>query len=705
MKIKDLKIGTKLLLSFLAVVLIFCAVAGFQILKMGDLGSLQDEGAMRAKDALIVSEIAMHLDESYGVIADGVINRNVAETKKQWLEVKTIAQQDIETVRKLSDNTEEKALAEEFAKYYNEYLNHFEVETLPILEKADSVAKRTQDALSVKDIQLRVEGVYPVAADAIINRKFTETRKDLANMKAIAEKDIEVVKGLADTAQEQALSQEFAKAYNIYLSTIEDKLLPAVENSTIVDQTIRDLDEQIDGLRDAVIAPLLKTNASISKETEAVLADEAMIREIDGNTDKARQAANIPLNKIVASINTEMATADELFDVTRKTTINISIVTSLLGVILAVLAAFLITRAISKPLLQAVETSNRLAEGDLTVVIDVSRKDETGQLLQAMKNMVEKLQEVVSDVQGAADNVASGAQEMSSTAQQMSQGATEQAASAEEISSSMEQMSSNIRQNTDSAVQTEKIAIKSSSDAKNGGKAVMETVSAMKQIATKISIIEEIARQTNLLALNAAIEAARAGEHGKGFAVVASEVRKLAERSQSAAGEISQLSATSVAIAEQAGDMLDKMLPDIQKTAELVQEISASSREQDTGAEQINKAIQQLDQVIQQNAGASEEMASTTEELSSQAEQLKATIAFFKLDSGKRRSTAVREQHSPRKQLAIGHMNRPRTVAGNRPITAPQGKPPKSANTERAIHLDMSSTSNADHLDEEFEKF
>jgi methyl-accepting chemotaxis protein len=699
MRIKDWKIGTKLFLSFFAVVLIFCAVAGFQIIRMGNLGNLQDEGAMRAKDALIVSEIAMHLDESYGVIADGVINRNVAETKKQWLEVKTIAQKDIEAIRKLSDNAEEKVLAEEFAKYYNEYLNYFEVETLPILEKADSVAKRTQDALSVKDIQLRVEGVYPVAADAIINRNFAEARKDLANIKTLAEKDIEVVKNLADNTQEKALADEFAKAYNTYLGTIENKLLPALENSTIVDQTIRDLDEQIDGLRDAVIAPLLKTNASISKETEAVLADEAKIREIDGKMDKARQAASAPLDKFVASINTEMAKADELFDSTRKTTINISIAISLFGVSLALLAAFLITRAISKPLLQAVETSNRLAEGDLTVVIDVNRKDETGQLLQAMKNMVEKLQEVVSEVQVAADNVASGAQEMSSTAQQMSQGATEQAASAEEVSSSMEQMSSNIRQNTDNAIQTEKIAVKSSSDAKNGGKAVMETVSAMKQIADKISIIEEIARQTNLLALNAAIEAARAGEHGKGFAVVASEVRKLAERSQSAAGEISQLSTSSVAIAEQAGDMLNKMLPDIQKTAELVQEISASSREQDTGAEQINKAIQQLDQVIQQNAGASEEMASTSEELSSQAEQVKTTIAFFKLDTGKQRYTTNSKQYHqpPKRHLAIGHMPPPK------PAVAKTNKP--TVKSSGAINLDMGGKGGTDRFDEEFEKY
>jgi methyl-accepting chemotaxis protein len=275
--------------------------------------------------------------------------------------------------------------------------------------------------------------------------------------------------------------------------------------------------------------------------------------------------------------------------------------------------------------------AREVARGNL--MVDLKKRSPEDELMAALQNMVNKLKEVVLEVQSAADNVASGSQQLASSAQEMSQGATEQAAAAEEASSSMEEMTSNIKQNADNALQTEKIAIKSSTDAQEGGKAVLQTVSAMKEIAGKISIIEEIARQTNLLALNAAIEAARAGEHGKGFAVVASEVRKLAERSQKAAGEISQLSSASVEVAEKAGDMLTKMLPDIQKTAELVQEISASSKEQDTGAEQINKAIQQLDQVIQQNAGASEEMSSTAEELSSQAEQLQSTIAFFKLEA------------------------------------------------------------------------
>ncbi len=268
--------------------------------------------------------------------------------------------------------------------------------------------------------------------------------------------------------------------------------------------------------------------------------------------------------------------------------------------------------------------------GNLT--IDVRERSEHDKLMQALNSMITRLNEVVVNVKLAADNVAVGSNQLSSSSEQMTQGASEQAASAEQASASMEQMASSINQNSDNAMETEKIAMKSADHAKEGGKAVEETVTAMKEIIEKISIIEMISGQTDLLALNAAIEAARAGEHGRGFAVVASEVRKLAERSQRAAAEINSLSVASMAIAEKAVKMLDKIVPDIQKTAELVQEISAAGKEQNMGAGQINKAIQQLDQVIQQNVSASEEIASTSEELAGQAEQLRNTIAFFRVE-------------------------------------------------------------------------
>ncbi|UPU35075.1 methyl-accepting chemotaxis protein [Geomonas paludis] len=363
------------------------------------------------------------------------------------------------------------------------------------------------------------------------------------------------------------------------------------------------------------------------------------LAEFKGETYKMEETAV----KLAQAATKSLAAASEIIDKAVMKVEKMLVGATLLAVLLCILLSVLVTRSIKVPLQKGVETADRLAAGDLTFEIGATTKDETGQLLAAMGTMLNKLKDVVTEVKAATDYVAQGSQELSSSSEEMSQGASEQAAAAEEASSSMEQMTSNIRQNADNAIQTEKIAVKSAEDAKDGGKAVLETVHAMKEIASKINIIEEIARQTNLLALNAAIEAARAGEHGKGFAVVASEVRKLAERSQKAAGEISELSANSVNIAERAGELLAKMVPDIQKTAELVQEISAASREQDTGAEQINKAIQQLDQVIQQNASASEEMSSTAEELASQAEQLQSTIAFFKIgDDGRGRTRAVK---------------------------------------------------------------
>jgi methyl-accepting chemotaxis protein len=275
------------------------------------------------------------------------------------------------------------------------------------------------------------------------------------------------------------------------------------------------------------------------------------------------------------------------------------------------------------------DRAKQIADGNLTVSIKPrSDKDE---LMLAFADMVEKLSDIVGEIIRGADNIAAAAVEMSTSSQQLSEGATEQAASAEQVSSSMEEMAASIQQNTDNAQQTEKIALKAADDIQEGSRSVNETVVSMKEIAEKISIIGEIARQTNLLALNAAVEAARAGEHGKGFAVVAAEVRKLAERSQSAATEIDQVSASSVAVAEKSGKLLEQIVPDIQKTARLVQEISASSMEQSSGSEQVNSAIQQLNQVTQQNAASSEEIASSSEELSGQADQLKDVITFFNL--------------------------------------------------------------------------
>ncbi|MGE4421579.1 MAG: methyl-accepting chemotaxis protein [Pseudodesulfovibrio sp.] len=323
-------------------------------------------------------------------------------------------------------------------------------------------------------------------------------------------------------------------------------------------------------------------------------------------------------------------------------TVGIGVVMLLLGVLVFILFA----RKLSGTIGATVTVMADINQGDLDVPRLAARtgrmRDEMDDLGAAVNAMGDKLREVVSEVQAAAESVTLGSGELTDTSQALAEGASNQASAVEEVSASMEEMTANIEQNTDNAQQTEKIARQAAGDAEEGGKSVTQTVEAMRQIADKIAIIEEIARQTNLLALNAAIEAARAGEHGKGFAVVAAEVRQLAERSGHAAAEISELSANSVAIAEQAGAMLDKMVPDITRTAELIQEISASSDEQNAGATQIKDAVLELDRVVQQNAAESEHVAAASETLSGHAMQLQQIIGYFRLGGSAAASPGAR---------------------------------------------------------------
>ncbi|AZF31641.1 Methyl-accepting chemotaxis sensor/transducer protein [Pseudomonas sp. R4-35-07] len=359
-----------------------------------------------------------------------------------------------------------------------------------------------------------------------------------------------------------------------------------------------------------------------------------------------------------------------LYENARLSIIAALVVALLIGIGLALFIA----RIISRPLRQAATAAGQLAEGNLNAHIEPGAKDETGMVLNAMRNMVGKLAHIIGEVRNAADNLASASEQVSATAQSMSQATSEQAASVEETSASVEQMSASINQNTENAKVTDGMASKAAKEATEGGESVQQTVVAMKKIAQRISIIDDIAYQTNLLALNAAIEAARAGEHGKGFAVVAAEVRKLAERSQVAAQEIGELSSSSVDMAEKAGKLLDEMVPSINKTSDLVQEISAASEEQAAGVAQINTAMTQLNQVTQQNASSSEELAATAEEMSSQAEQLQQAMSFFVLDSSPKAAVQGRgvdsagkpdrqppraEQQAPRKAFAYNVASAP----------------------------------------------
>jgi methyl-accepting chemotaxis protein len=366
---------------------------------------------------------------------------------------------------------------------------------------------------------------------------------------------------------------------------------------------------------------------------DALVAEDAHIKEV---TERMRNAVHA-IEPVVEKLSAEgTRLAGERADAvgTRAAWLaRVAMIIGLAAIVLSLVFAVFIVRSVLGQLgtdpMELVRITRLIADGKLGVRFDGGR--DSGSVYGAMRSMVEKLVGVVTNVSEASSNVTSGAEELNATAEVVAHGANQQAAGVEEVSASVEQIVVSIRQNSENAAKTESISRQASGDAEEGGRAVGETLQAMRDIAEKISIIEEIARQTNLLALNAAIEAARAGEQCKGFAVVAAEVRKLAERSGQAAAEISELSTNSVAVAEKAGDMLAKMVPDIQRTSELVQEISASSSEQSEGAAQVNSGIQGLDQAIQQNASASEELASTAEELSALARQLHHTVGFFDL--------------------------------------------------------------------------
>jgi len=456
------------------------------------------------------------------------------------------------------------------------------------------VFQRGEDSRKLKDIVSRIQAIYAVIGDSVINRKLDETKADLKELKSQAVLDSKTVLELVDTEGERKDASLFGAQLERYLRVFEEELIPLIEQDADGNMSqIQAVDGRLDEIRDEVLAPLARIDVSLIGETEE---------------------------------------ADEKFDtlaITLETTTMIVVVVALL---LASVIAFVISRAIVTPLTEMVVIANRLAEGDMTVTVDVQGKDETAQVKQALSNMINRLKSVVSEISTASMSLQSASEQVSSTANSLSQGSAEQAASVEETSASMEQMNATVQQNADNSKATENIATTASGKAKEGGIAVRRTVDAMTEIASKITLIEDIAYKTNLLALNAAIEAARAGEHGKGFAVVADEVRKLAERSQTSAQEINTLASDSVKVATQAGALVEELVPDIQKTSDLVQEISAASDEQTSGIEQVKTAIEQLDKLSQLNASSSEELAATAEEMSSQSGMLLETVGFFTID-------------------------------------------------------------------------
>jgi methyl-accepting chemotaxis protein len=494
-------------------------------------------------------------------------------------------------------------------------------------------------------------------------------------MESVTHETVTMLRG--DSKISQLADQ--AKILTLELRRYEKDTLLNMDNKPVMQSYQEKWKAQVAELRSVVSDLDSRVASDSSKQLVAAMDREigayergvdATVTGINEGTIKTPQQGNAKITEVKDEIHRMEAAATDLADKHRKImadkeetitdfarqTALVMFTVVLVTFITATFVTLVVSRGITRPVKAMAEHLSEMAQGsgDLTKRIEIASHDEVGQMATSFNSFIKKLEEIISEVRTSSDGIASAASQVASSAASLSQGTSEQAASIEETTSSLEEMSASITQNAENSRQMEQMAVKGARDSEESGSAVKESVTAMKQIAEKISIIEEIAYQTNLLALNAAIEAARAGEHGRGFAVVATEVRKLAERSQTAAQEIGGLAANSVNVAERSGQLLAELVPSIKKTSELVQEVSASSREQSSGVAQINKAMSSVDTVTQRNASSAEELSSTAEELAAQSEALQQLMAFFRV-AGEKIAAAGRKhklEHKPLQHLA-----------------------------------------------------
>ncbi len=663
MNLKNLKIKTKLAIGFAVVIIISATIGIIGIYRITNIKKSNE----RTLDAVFFNESFLNvriieknfmLRHDEALIKDGVsIMENVFK-KIEDLKANTKDQDELKDLEEIKDKG--KKFYDTFFKYLKIYKEDF----------ATNVEKSVEEKqISIKKIRL---------LRASLNEQM------LSELKNNGASDLAIKYNIVNN-QVNNISEAFTEI------RIKSKEFINNQDKKQGDEIIEDLDallKKIDKVKSQV---KLKEDL---KQLEEIYSSVGNYKNIVKNLSAAIVLQKQEANKMETSAQNMVKTTENIkkYNETlikqEQKSANFMIITFiLLGIVFGFLIAYIITKSITTGIQKSVAFANKLAEGDLTAEIEddlLKQKDEIGMVANAFNNIILKLREMINDIKEGSENILAASEQMSSTSQEMSQGASEQASSTEEVSSSMEEMAANIQQNTDNAQQTEKIANSGSQEIINVNKAFEESLISIREIAEKISIIDEIAFQTNILALNAAVEAARAGEYGKGFAVVASEVRKLAERSKTAAQEIDVLSKSSLAVTEKSGNLMKKIIPEVDKTAKLVQEITAASIEQNSGADQINNAIQQLNQVVQQNAAASEEIATGSEELSSQAQQLVDVVSFFKVNNDNKKIRMAAKKKTKKTQ----HIN----IAHNT----------HNENLNKGVHLNMYKD---DKKDDEFEKF